>query len=134
RSCRGELLSRAFAQSWAESPATLIRNELIAAINSATFKPALLLILLLAFLSRFTSHFSPVFHYAPRFRRATSTHQRINAPPSRPVKHHEEKHPAIKHRELSLVRDREDLRHRGCGMADMKHEIGDGHLAAEDES
>src|SRR4029453_2832104 len=67
--------------------------------------------------------------------------QCVDAPSSGPVKHHKEKHPAIKYGELALIGkqrsgagDREELRHRRSSIPHVYHEIRDGHFAAADES
>src|SRR5438034_2819369 len=59
--------------------------------------------------------------------------QGIDAPASRTIKDNKQENPAIKHRELTLVRDWEKFGHWRCGAADMKHEISERHFTATNE-
>src|SRR5262249_8297517 len=75
-----------------------------------------------------------------RRRGASFEQQRVEAPTPGPVKHHEEKHPAIKNRDLAMIRtlliasrDRKKLCHWCRGSWDVDRKISVGKRPAADE-
>src|SRR6266566_4090642 len=123
--CRGDLLSRSFAQSCAKTDCVKKIAHKAKRQRFMKTKKSMLTVTR-AHLCRRCSFPLP--------------DQRVNAPASSAIKHDEQEKPAIEDCQFAFVRDlwsgardRKKLRHRSWSVGHVNHKISYCHLAAADE-